>query len=405
MSHILGFTSFDDEFKFITLYSPDEINAWGTSIKFSDFEIWLSAIVRYIKMYPLILACSFVNQSGKVPYKQEYIIPQMLMQWVQRNSDFAQGISYFTCTDTTTQTSMWCAYNIVIPALPPFDAQKYSSTLREHFCWSLPQYFIAPIADTQRNKDDRRFIYDFLSNIRSATRMYIFPTALHNHLIKIMNICCSLLSLLDNGNSINLELALHMLDTLYTNYQNLKKENIESMIELAENNKTDSAFNSNQKIEDVFRAFKDICSDFFAEQKGKNSIEKLIEKYKWISRNDFHLHSEMEIISSDPSTIRDAIEWCNKNHLLHRQTQLKADEASLKYLENICSKFGFPLSDFWDTYMDDTTWMKENIASIKYPIIIKHDDTGVYSPKEYTSNEFCQIGFNKDELSKLLKKL
>lgn len=55
--------------------------------------------------------------------------------------------------------------------------------------------------------------------------------------------------------------------------------------------------------------------------------------------------------------------------------------------------------------MDDTTWMKENIASIKYPIIIKHDDTGVYSPKEYTSNEFCQIGFNKDELSKLLKKL
>lgn len=97
------------------MYSPDEINAWGTSIKFSDFEIWLSAIVRYIKMYPLILACSFVNQSGKVPYKQEYIIPQMLMQWVQRNSDFAQGISYFTCTDTTTQTSMWCAYNIVIP--------------------------------------------------------------------------------------------------------------------------------------------------------------------------------------------------------------------------------------------------------------------------------------------------
>ena len=77
----------------------------------------------------------------------------------------------------------------------------------------------------------------------------------------------------------------------------------------------------------------------------------------------------------------------------------------MKYLENICSKFGFPLSDFWDTYMDDTTWMKENIASIKYPIIIKHDDTGVYSPKEYTSNEFCQIGFNKDELSKLLKKL
>jgi hypothetical protein len=33
----------------------------------------------YVKQYPLVLACGFVNHSGRVSYKQEYIIPQMLM--------------------------------------------------------------------------------------------------------------------------------------------------------------------------------------------------------------------------------------------------------------------------------------------------------------------------------------
>lgn len=326
----------------------------------------------------------------------------MLMQWVQRNSDFAQGISYFTCIDATTQTSMWCAYNVVIPALPPFDDEKYSSTLREHFCWSSPQYFVAPIADTQINKDDRKFIYDLLSNIRSTTSIYLFPSVLHNHLIKIMDICCSFLSLLNNGNSIDLELSLHMLEILYNNYQSLEKENIESMVELAKKNKTDIAFNVNQNIDDVYKSFRNICSKFFYEQNGKTSIGKLIEKYKWISWNDFHSHTEMEIVFTNPSSIKEPIKWFNENHILHHQTKLKQDDESIKYLQNISSKFKIPLSDFCDTFIDDTTWMKQNIMFIKYPIIIKHNNIGAYSKNETNAYEFCKIGFNKDDLTKLL---
>lgn len=45
----------------------------------------------------------------------------MLMQWVQRNSSKVQGIEYFTGADISMRTSEWCAYNIVIPAMPPYD--------------------------------------------------------------------------------------------------------------------------------------------------------------------------------------------------------------------------------------------------------------------------------------------
>ena len=170
-----GKRKLENELKFLLLYSPNEIAIWGTSVKYNNFALWLEVITRYLKTYPLILACSFVNQSGKVPYKQEYIIPQMIMQWVQRNSSKIQGIEYFTCVDTNMWTSEWCAYNIVIPAMPPYDDKKYSIPLKEEFCWTSPQFYSVPILDKSNNEADREFIYNLVSEISSVMRTHFFP--------------------------------------------------------------------------------------------------------------------------------------------------------------------------------------------------------------------------------------
>lgn len=63
----------EDELKFLLLYSPDEIAIGGTSVKYNNFALWLEVITRYLKTYPLILTCFFVNQSGKVPYEYALI--------------------------------------------------------------------------------------------------------------------------------------------------------------------------------------------------------------------------------------------------------------------------------------------------------------------------------------------
>ena len=62
----------------------------------------------------------------------------MLMQWVQRNIEYVQGISYFTCIDTTDFLSNWCAYDLALPALYPLDKNKYSKKLKEKLTWSSP---------------------------------------------------------------------------------------------------------------------------------------------------------------------------------------------------------------------------------------------------------------------------
>lgn len=105
-------------------------------------------------------------------------------------------IEYFTCADTSMRTSEWCAYNIVIPVMAPYDDKKYSTPLREKFCWTLPQFYSVPILDKSYNEADREFIYNLVSDIRSAMRTHFFPSKYHDTLIKMINICGCLMSLL-----------------------------------------------------------------------------------------------------------------------------------------------------------------------------------------------------------------
>lgn len=61
---------------------------------------------NYLIWYPLIAACSFIRANKKDAFAPEYIIPQLLMQWIRylMDSDYKKGgqynlfcIRYFSC--------------------------------------------------------------------------------------------------------------------------------------------------------------------------------------------------------------------------------------------------------------------------------------------------------------------
>ncbi len=216
----------DKELRFLSLYSPSEIRRWGTSIKYNNFDLWLEVIIRYLKTYPLVLACSFVTQSGKVPYKQEYILPQMLMQWVQRNNTTVQGISYFTCVDMSMWSTQWCAYNIVIPAMPPYDDKMYSKKLRDNFGWAAPQFFTVPVADKKFSSDDRKIVDNLISEMIGSMGEHYCPRKLFDMLDKMINISGCLNSLLEHSNERDMAFALHMLNSIYSNCSQLNSYNL-----------------------------------------------------------------------------------------------------------------------------------------------------------------------------------
>lgn len=65
-------------------------------------------------IWPLIAACSLVRRHPGTPFVPEYIIPQFLLQWVQREKGL-DGIRYFSTKLAAMDRAQNRAFNFVFP--------------------------------------------------------------------------------------------------------------------------------------------------------------------------------------------------------------------------------------------------------------------------------------------------
>jgi len=74
----------------------------------------------YLLWYPLIASCSYIRTNKNDPFAAEYVIPQLLMQWVRNEigsntgDEYAQlvGIRYFSCASVKASDM---GFNYVFP--------------------------------------------------------------------------------------------------------------------------------------------------------------------------------------------------------------------------------------------------------------------------------------------------
>lgn len=102
----------------------------------------------YLLWYPLIAACSYIRDNKKDPFAVEYIIPQLLMQWVrseiasQNNKDKNSqliGIRYFSCASERASNM---GFNYVFPTSGEQKSSElpYCSVLAKSFYLCKPVY-------------------------------------------------------------------------------------------------------------------------------------------------------------------------------------------------------------------------------------------------------------------------
>ncbi len=119
----------------------------------------------YLLWYPLIASCSFIRKKREDPFAEEYIIPQLLMQWLRRYSkreNVLYGIRYFSCFSRELSDN---GFNYVFPVSGNKSEKNsnYCKILTEIFKLTTP-YYIEDIKDIKKvkkhfcNKND----YDFL---------------------------------------------------------------------------------------------------------------------------------------------------------------------------------------------------------------------------------------------------
>lgn len=96
---------------------------------------------KYLRIYPLIAACSIVVKNRDAKFVPEYIIPQQIMQWIrekgaQGHNKELWGIRYYSCRGLSNENK---GFNYVFPTkYESFQDESYCNTLTKVFKYTSP---------------------------------------------------------------------------------------------------------------------------------------------------------------------------------------------------------------------------------------------------------------------------
>ncbi len=234
-----------NQWLYITFLSPHWIATnWFVAINPPE-DKYIKIAIDYMLSYPLIFACSIVNANGHSAFKPEYVIPQMLTQWIYRNNDKIKGIKYFSCHKNE-EDMRYNGFNVVLPA-KNCDTRGYSKDLAEKFRVSKPITHAASISDdkaavVEKCKDEMLLATGVLPRIASEALFELYKVAdLLDKAIK-------------NWENTEMPLILSMLSAAISLGEFLLKENKKDII--AEQSKKDTlssdTFLQNLNIYDAF---------------------------------------------------------------------------------------------------------------------------------------------------------
>lgn len=105
-------------------------------IKGKDDTWKMIIFLMYIRIFPLLIACTIKVKHPKGNFKPEYIIPQLLLQFVSKSGDF-DGIKYPSTKVIYNKLTKVNAYNYVFPVKSNFNI-GFCKVLERIFCMTEP---------------------------------------------------------------------------------------------------------------------------------------------------------------------------------------------------------------------------------------------------------------------------
>lgn len=104
-----------------------------------EFFIWdedkndVNLNIAYVVFFPLLMACSYNRNYGKASFHVEYVIPNLLLQWISKEKSKVSGISY-NSTKTKQLRHNKVGVNFVFPP-------NTETTISKDFCPDLSSSF------------------------------------------------------------------------------------------------------------------------------------------------------------------------------------------------------------------------------------------------------------------------
>lgn len=106
-------------------------------------------LLKYLYTYPLRAACSVTVEHPEGRFKEEDIIPQLLLQWIRKDKDF-YGVKYESCKPSD-EVRRIGGYNLVL-LTKDFNKEGYDKFLRNNVKISKP-YFKRLVSENSQDSE------------------------------------------------------------------------------------------------------------------------------------------------------------------------------------------------------------------------------------------------------------
>lgn len=143
------------------LTKPNKDNAYN--------EFLLFNIVDKIVIFPLIISCSIINKGNNDPFKEEYIIPQILIEWIN-NEIGVDAIRYYSVSLPDYDLDNYLYTNYVFPVKNSIRNIGYCDSLSKMFELTKPisWNFAKSISGrTKAPSEKQRFDFNIINQTRS----------------------------------------------------------------------------------------------------------------------------------------------------------------------------------------------------------------------------------------------
>ena len=125
----------------------DDVNKFPGIKPLSSIDV--SNITDHLGLYQLVIAChtkiDYVPyyKGERIQFKAEYILPQLMLQWLKHNGFAVDGIRYKSCTSERRFAALNCHYNYVLPVRRSLD-KGFCPTLASLFASTETYSYLNP---------------------------------------------------------------------------------------------------------------------------------------------------------------------------------------------------------------------------------------------------------------------
>ena len=176
-----------------------------------DVDVYYKFLLRYIIIYPIAAACSVKVKDRNTKFVEEYVFPQLFMQWIRETDEF-DGVRYKSSLNTNLVDGMG-AINIALP-VKEYRADGLDRRLAEKITVSDIGYLDVN-SDFQKYNDILEKIKDYINGIQMFMNQVPFYG---DYMIELTDVCKCVIktyNALMEGNYQNSELIFSYLDLLY----------------------------------------------------------------------------------------------------------------------------------------------------------------------------------------------